>query len=76
MTLTILLVSVVLSFVVVTIFPVHEASAKQCNNDNNNNNADTHSTTCTNKQDSSNSDHSTTIITKDNTPFVLSLPFP
>jgi hypothetical protein len=81
---TMLIVSIVLSFAVVAIFPVHEASAKQCNSDDNNNdnnknnknNADTHRTICTHdQQDSKNHDPSNTT-TKDKTPFVLSLPFP
>jgi hypothetical protein len=82
MMITILIIPIVLCFVVVAILPVHEADAKECNSDKNdrnknNNKADTHSTTCIHQQDSSNRDQSTTITTKkDNTPFILSLPFP
>jgi uncharacterized membrane protein YhiD involved in acid resistance len=78
----VLIVCIVLSLaVVVAILPVHQASAKECNSDdnnkkNNNKNDDTHSITCKHdQQDSNNHDHSTSI-TKDKTPFILSLPFP
>ena len=65
---TILIVCILLFLAGVTILPVHEANAKECNSDNNNNDG-THSTTCTNEQqDSNDHDHSTT---KDTTPFVF-----
>jgi hypothetical protein len=56
---TLLIVSIVLSFVAVAVLPVQQAGAKQCNNsdnkNNNNDKDDTHSASCIHDQQNSQS---------------------
>ena len=71
--------SIVLSVVVVAIFPGQQASAKQCrgNSDNKNNNnykGDAHDTSCKRDQDNSENNHDSSKTRKDKIPFRL--PFP
>ena len=79
-----------ISLVGIAIVPIYKAIAKECNNsdskttndnnnDKNNNGNDDYaadSTTCTDKQDSNDHEHSSAISTKDSTPFLLPIPFP
>jgi Ni/Co efflux regulator RcnB len=75
---TLLIVSIVLSFVAVAILPIQQAGAKQCNSDNKNNNNDkddTHSASCIHDQQNSDNHHNDSSTTSnDKTPFRL--PFP
>ena len=86
----VLIAGTVLSLVGIAIIPTYEANAKECNNgdrettndnnnDKNNNGNDDYaadSTTCTDKKDSNDHEHSSAIATKDSTPFLLPIPFP
>jgi hypothetical protein len=80
---TILIAATALSLVGITVNPIYNASAKECgdnsysktNDENNNDNGGTDSTTCTDKKDSNDHEHSATTA-KDSTPFRLPMPFP